>query len=188
MQADNITINDRLSRREIELLKRLPSVKERHIDVADVCRKNQLTVVRDRRKNRILTVSCFHNFGDFAYAHTTIGRDACKVPLFERLFDRATRLAPTYFVLFNSRASVEAAFRFGAVEVSLDHCETQFESFVRRVNWLTGRSFYRNGDVLMDRDDPTPVKNPIYLVTRGAFLGSLERPATAHSRHRMAGE
>lgn len=167
-----IRVETALSKADLAFLKRLPSTKARHIDVDKVNAENEVVVLRDD-KYRILLLTFYHNFGDFVYVHTSIGRDEYKLLLYTCLADITTQKGPVYFLIFKNAESVRVVETIGAKEVSLTFVEQHITDFAKRIGDLTNRPFYKNGDYMFDHLDEPAVVNPLYLTTRNSFLSTL---------------
>ncbi len=167
-----IHVDTALTPEDLNFLKRLPSTKARHIDVDKVHAENDVVVLKDA-KNRILLLTFYHNFGEFIYVHTSIGRDEYKDLLYTCLADITTQKGPVYFVIFKNKESVRVVESIGAKEVTLSSVEQHIDNFAQRIGDLTDRPFYKNGDYMFDHLDEPAVINPLYLTTRDSFLATL---------------
>ncbi|MGL1904326.1 MAG: hypothetical protein OCC49_19485 [Fibrobacterales bacterium] len=169
IQDNDLLLANTLSEHDIELLKRLPSVRERNIDIEAAYRDSQVVVLKNSKTQKIELLTFYHNFGDFVYPHTTIGRDQYKFQLFEYLLSITTTLAPTYFVILGSDVSIDAAIWNGAEEVFRDSVARKVPEFTDRLNTLMGTMFYWDGLFLRDLKDETPITNPVFRVTKDSF-------------------
>jgi hypothetical protein len=166
---DDFRFIHELTSKDINFLKRLPSVKSRKINLDILC-KNSTPVILKNQNNHFLLMTCYSCCSDFVYMHTTVGRDKYKDILFNYLLDVTTKIGPSYCVLFGSPASIKIVQRYGGKEIDIPT-----DRFVEEVNVLMNESFYIHNDFLANYKDEVPTKNFLYLVTRESYLNSLKK-------------
>lgn len=166
-------VSDKISESELQLLKRLPSTAQRHIDIEKINNENDVVVLRSNR-GRILLLTYYKNFGDFVYVHTSIGRDEYKEFLYTELAEITTKIAPTYFVIFQSEESIRVVNLIGAKLTDLNEFGEGGNGFMNEIAKLTNRPFYQEDGLLFDSDDTQKQINPLFVTTRESFLKSME--------------
>ncbi|MGL1937208.1 MAG: hypothetical protein OCD01_19430 [Fibrobacterales bacterium] len=184
--ANDLMVSHALTPTEIAILKRLPSVKDRKIDIDATYTYNQVIVLKNSHTDKIVLLSFYHNFGDFIYVHTMIGRNDYKHMLFEYILKLTTPIAPTYFITIGSEASIESTLLNGGEEIYEEEVMSDIIDFAERINLLTGTKFYWDTSILKDHNDIIPVKIPVFRVTEESFQSCVN---TFHSinqqRHNM---
>jgi hypothetical protein len=170
---NKLYISHKFTSKEIKLIKRLPSVKERKINF-DILLKNNTPVILRSENDKLLTIAFYFHSNNYIYTHTTIGKDIYKDIFFKKIFDITTKIAPVYSIFFNSSISIETANRYGAKKINLDNINISADIFISDINTMTGDYFYKQNNIILNHKDKISIENPLYLITRENYLNSLK--------------
>jgi hypothetical protein len=174
LSEPSASVDRHLEERELQMLERLPSVRIRNIDIRKTWDQNEVVTCRDMHSGKLLMLTFFHDFGNFVYAHTTIGRGHCRGIMARETFALTTALGNTFSIFYKAPDSMSAARRYGARSVRIDNVLDRFSGFLEQISQLTGHHFYQSDGWLMDRNDPAPEINPLFMVTRQTYLASFD--------------
>ncbi|WP_044205848.1 hypothetical protein [Flammeovirga sp. OC4] len=170
ISIEDLIIVTELPEHDKLLLRRLPSVQHRNINVEQLFAENKFFAAKHKKNGKLLLITFYHEFGDFTYAHTTIGRDEVKEFVSYPYLKAATKTAPCYSIMFNSEESTRNLERLGGKRISISEVEKKVPTFIENVNKLTGSRFYKSGQFLFDHNDPEEIDNPIYIITKETFI------------------
>ncbi len=161
-------VSNKLSPIAARLIQRIPSVKERDLNIDQLLEKNEIFVLYGEKGN-FLQCIFYKVFDDFVYMHATIGKDSYKDEAFYKLFDITTKLGTSYCVMFNSPKSIESIEKYGGKQLQEETLNTVSNDLLNAINRHTGRGFYKEEGKLYDKTDRVKTKNPFFMISRDAY-------------------